>query len=73
MNAITPCLWFDTEGEAAEFYTSVFPNSKIDIALRSAGPRRGNGHDGALRAERAAVHRSQRRSRFHVQRSHLLE
>ena len=30
MGSITPCLWFDTEGqEAAEFYTSVFPNSKI--------------------------------------------
>ena len=30
MNNITPCLWFDTEGEeAANFYTSVFPNSKI--------------------------------------------
>ena len=42
MNAITPCLWFDTEGEAAaEFYTSVFPNSKIvDISrYGSAGPR----------------------------------
>jgi predicted 3-demethylubiquinone-9 3-methyltransferase (glyoxalase superfamily) len=27
---ITPNLWFDTEGkEAAEFYVSVFPNSKI--------------------------------------------
>jgi len=25
-----PCLWFDTEGEeAAEFYVSVFPNSRI--------------------------------------------
>ena len=42
MNEITPCLWFDTEGEdAANFYTSVFPNSKIlDIArYGSAGPR----------------------------------
>jgi predicted 3-demethylubiquinone-9 3-methyltransferase (glyoxalase superfamily) len=30
MNEITPCLWFDTEGEdAANFYTSVFQNSKI--------------------------------------------
>jgi len=30
MGRITPFLWFDTEGqEAAEFYTSVFPNSKI--------------------------------------------
>ena len=30
MSKITPCLWFDTEGEeAANFYTSVFPNSRI--------------------------------------------
>lgn len=39
---ITPCLWFDTQGEeAAEFYTSVFPNSRIVEILRygSAGPR----------------------------------
>src|SRR6188474_1695229 len=29
-NKITPCLWFDTQGEeAARFYTSLFPNSKI--------------------------------------------
>ena len=42
MQKITPCLWFDTEGEeAAKFYTSVFPNSRIvDIArYGSAGPR----------------------------------
>lgn len=27
---ISPCLWFDDQAaEAAEFYTSVFPNSKI--------------------------------------------
>lgn len=27
---ITPCLWFDSEGEeAAKFYTDIFPNSKI--------------------------------------------
>lgn len=27
---ISPCLWFDTQGEeAATFYTSIFPNSKI--------------------------------------------
>jgi predicted 3-demethylubiquinone-9 3-methyltransferase (glyoxalase superfamily) len=35
-------LWFDTEGEeAAEFYTSVFPNSKILDVSRygEAGPR----------------------------------
>jgi predicted 3-demethylubiquinone-9 3-methyltransferase (glyoxalase superfamily) len=38
----TPCLWFDTEGEeAARFYTSVFPNSRIvDVArYGEAGPR----------------------------------
>ncbi len=43
MKQITPCLWFDTEAEdAARFYTSVFPNSRIvDIAhYGSAGPRR---------------------------------
>ena len=42
MPKITPFLWFDTEGEeAAEFYTSVFPNSKILEVARygSAGPR----------------------------------
>jgi predicted 3-demethylubiquinone-9 3-methyltransferase (glyoxalase superfamily) len=42
MHEITPCLWFDTEGEeAASFYTSVFPNSRIvDVArYGSAGPR----------------------------------
>ena len=42
MNGVTPCLWFDTEGEAAaNLYTSVFPNSKIVRISRygSAGPR----------------------------------
>ncbi len=42
MQTLTPCLWFDTEGEdAANFYTSVFPNSKIVEVARygSAGPR----------------------------------
>lgn len=30
MQKITPCLWFDKEAEnAANFYVSVFPNSKI--------------------------------------------
>jgi predicted 3-demethylubiquinone-9 3-methyltransferase (glyoxalase superfamily) len=39
---ITTCLWFDTEGEeAAQFYTSVFPNSKLGKIARfgSAGPQ----------------------------------
>ena len=42
MDKTTPCLWFDTEGEdAARFYTSVFPNSRIiDVArYGDAGPR----------------------------------
>jgi predicted 3-demethylubiquinone-9 3-methyltransferase (glyoxalase superfamily) len=41
MQKITPCLWFDKQGEqAAEFYTSVFPNSRIGEVTRygSAGP-----------------------------------
>jgi len=30
MQKITPCLWFDSQAEeAAKFYTSIFPNSKI--------------------------------------------
>jgi len=42
MQKITPFLWFDAEGEdAARFYTSAFPNSKIGEIARygSAGPR----------------------------------
>jgi predicted 3-demethylubiquinone-9 3-methyltransferase (glyoxalase superfamily) len=38
---ITPFLWFDHQAEeAAEFYTSIFPNSKIVKVLRygAAGP-----------------------------------
>ncbi len=38
----TPCLWFDTDGEeAARFYTSVFPNSRVIRTTHygSAGPR----------------------------------
>jgi len=42
MSKFTPCLWFDTAGEeAAKFYTSVFPNSRIVDVVRfgAAGPR----------------------------------
>ena len=42
MPAVTPFLWFDTEAEqAAAFYTSVFPNSRIVEVTHygSAGPR----------------------------------
>jgi predicted 3-demethylubiquinone-9 3-methyltransferase (glyoxalase superfamily) len=41
MQKVTPCLWFDTQGEeAANFYTTVFENSKILDVVRygAAGP-----------------------------------
>ncbi len=45
MSSITPCLWFDDQGEqAAEFYTSIFPNSKItNIARFGPGGMRPEG------------------------------
>lgn len=42
LTKITPCLWFDTEGEqAATFYTSIFESSRIVQVTHygSAGPR----------------------------------
>jgi len=41
MPSITPCLWFDNAlEEAAQYYTSVFPNSSIENFDRytEAGP-----------------------------------
>jgi predicted 3-demethylubiquinone-9 3-methyltransferase (glyoxalase superfamily) len=41
MPSITPNLWFDTQAmDAAEFYVSVFPNSKITGVIRypESGP-----------------------------------
>jgi predicted 3-demethylubiquinone-9 3-methyltransferase (glyoxalase superfamily) len=41
MPKISPFLWFDTQAEeAAKFYVSVFPNSKITTVVRTgeAGP-----------------------------------
>jgi predicted 3-demethylubiquinone-9 3-methyltransferase (glyoxalase superfamily) len=41
MKHITPCLWFDNQAEeAARFYVSLFPNSKIKQVNRygEAGP-----------------------------------
>lgn len=35
IHRISPCLWFDHQAEeAARFYTSVFPNSRITAILR---------------------------------------
>jgi predicted 3-demethylubiquinone-9 3-methyltransferase (glyoxalase superfamily) len=42
LTRITPCLWFDTQGEdAANFYTSIFDDSRVVDVTRygSAGPR----------------------------------
>jgi predicted 3-demethylubiquinone-9 3-methyltransferase (glyoxalase superfamily) len=37
MPEITPMLWFDQDAEAAaRFYTSIFPNSRIDKVVRAA-------------------------------------
>ena len=34
---LSPCLWFDGRAEeAAEFYTSIFPNSQIDHIARTS-------------------------------------
>lgn len=36
MSRITPCLWFDGQAEeAANFYVSLLPDSRIDKVLRS--------------------------------------
>ena len=38
MPKTTPCLWFDTQAEeAATFYTTVFPNSRITDVSRYPG------------------------------------
>jgi predicted 3-demethylubiquinone-9 3-methyltransferase (glyoxalase superfamily) len=38
MSKIAPCLWFDGQAEeAAQFYTSLFPDSRIDAVNRSPG------------------------------------
>src|SRR3954470_17969594 len=47
--AISPCLWFDHElEEAAEFYTSVFPNSRVGHMARYPGS--GPGEPGRVMA-----------------------
>lgn len=38
MQMITPCLWFDGQAEeAAAFYTSLLPDSRIDKVIRAPG------------------------------------
>jgi predicted 3-demethylubiquinone-9 3-methyltransferase (glyoxalase superfamily) len=38
MPDITPCLWFDGNAEeAANFYTALFPDSRVDVVHRAPG------------------------------------
>ena len=38
MSTITPCLWFDGKAEeAANFYISLLPDSRVDAVLRAPG------------------------------------
>ena len=49
MPRIAPCLWFDNQGEeAATFYTSVFPNSRITAVQRYT--KIGPGEEGSVSA-----------------------
>jgi predicted 3-demethylubiquinone-9 3-methyltransferase (glyoxalase superfamily) len=47
MPKVSPCLWFDMRGEeAAEFYTAIFPNSRIIETTRR--PEGTPGPDGSV-------------------------
>ena len=76
MSKITPCLWFDTEGEeAANFYLSVFPNSRIlDVSYygEAAPEKAGTVHDRDVRARRPALRGAQWRPAVHVRRGDLV-
>ena len=54
MPKITPFLWFDTQAEeAAQFYTSVFPNSQVlEVARYGEG---GPGQAGSVMSVRFAL------------------
>ena len=73
---IIPNLWFDTEAEdAADFYTSVFKNSRIVNVTHytEGGAARGrHGDDRRVRARRPAVRRHQRRPAVQVRRGRLV-
>ena len=41
MSKITPCLWFDGAAEeAANFYASLLPDSRVDAVHRAPSPIR---------------------------------
>jgi predicted 3-demethylubiquinone-9 3-methyltransferase (glyoxalase superfamily) len=48
MDKITPCLWFDGQAaEATAFYTSLFPNSRVNKVHRSPADTP-SGHKGSV-------------------------
>ncbi len=66
MHKITPFLWFDNQAEeAANYYVSIFGNSRILQIARygEAGPGpRDTVADGVVRNQRTTIHRAERRS-----------
>ena len=48
MSKITPCLWFDGNAEeAANFYVSLLPGSRVDNVMRSPRTAQHAGWGGA--------------------------
>lgn len=75
MPAITPALWFDDNlEEAAEFYTSVFPNSRIEALNRftERAPASLVRWSPARLCSTAPVFRGQRRPAVPVHRSRVV-
>ena len=76
MQKITPFLWFDSNAEeAANFYTSIFKNSKILNVSRygEAGPGpKGSAMTVTFELRRATIHGVERRSALHFYSSHIV-
>ncbi len=74
MDALTTCLWFDTEGEeAARFYTEIFPNSSVGkVTPYPTGDRAGQTMTVDFVIEREQVRRSERRAGLQLQRVDLV-
>ena len=59
MDKVTPCLWFDGKAEeAANFYVSLLPDSRIDHILRSPADNPGMKEGGVLLVEFTLAGRS---------------
>ena len=77
---ITPCLWFDNQAEeAANFYASVFKNSRIGRISRYGkegyeihGRPEGTVMTVEFEIEGPDIYRTQRRSCIHVQRGYFV-